>query len=90
MGKVSQKVFEKIDLADEGRLGTQLFNFNVKIGKDRKVPNSFQTESTYQQAYVLNGHCRFKKYSLLDVIAYKVVQLLFGRSKYGAQKVNGR
>lgn len=79
VGKVGQSVFEKIQLAEQGRLGTQLFYFNIRIGKEVKVPGG--TEATYQKVYVMNGHCRYKRYNLLDLVAYRVSQLFGKRSK---------
>jgi hypothetical protein len=85
VGKVEyETTFQHITLADQGRLGQQVYKFNLLLGYIGK------DTSTYQQVYVINGHCRYKRYSLLDLAAYKVSQLLFGqRSKSNAQQPRG-
>lgn len=69
MGKVSTDVWEKIELANEGKLPQSTCNFNILTSRDGKFFN-------YTKAYVINGYCRFKKYGLLDTIKYKVARLL--------------
>lgn len=85
VGKVEyETTFQKISLAEQGRLGQQVYNFNLLLGYIDK------DTSTYIRAYVLNGHCRYKRYSLIDLAIYKVSQLLFGqRSKRKGSITNG-
>jgi hypothetical protein len=68
MGLVSEQVLEKINLANEGKLPQATYNFNLHIGKVR-------TEDNYIRAYVINGYSRFKQYTLLDKIVYRLAQL---------------
>jgi hypothetical protein len=76
MGLVEANVLEKIALAEAGQLSGTMYTFNVQTSR-RKVDANSGT-STYQQAYVINGCSRFKKYSMIDTIKYRIVHLLLG------------
>jgi len=86
VGKVTESVLEKVLLAEQGRLGTQLYYFNLRTSKEVKVPGGTQAE--YQKVYVMNGHCRYKRYTVLDLVAYRFFQLFGQRSK--GQQTSGR
>lgn len=70
VGHVSATTYEQIEKADCGQLGKQVVEFNVRLTKPNKYGDAY-----YQKAYVLNGHCRFKRYGLLDVLKYKIARL---------------
>lgn len=70
IGYANGTIADKMDAANVGQMGQQIFNFNLRISK----PNAFG-ESYYQRAFFLNGHCRFKRYGLLDVVLYKVAHV---------------
>ncbi len=70
MGYVSGGVADAIDDAQVGSLGKQMYNFDVRISRVNKYGEAY-----YERAYVMNGHCRFKRYSLLDRILYKIGRL---------------
>lgn len=70
MGYVNGTVADKIEDATRGALGQQVFNFNIRVSRINKFGDAY-----YQKAFLLNGHCRFKRYSLLDRLMYKVGRL---------------
>lgn len=73
MGKVTPIAAVHIDEADMGKLSKQMFHFNLYLGK---IEVNGQVRDDYIRAFVINGMCRFKRYSLLDVVLYKVGRLL--------------
>jgi hypothetical protein len=76
VGEVGEEVLKKIDLANEGRLGLQLYAFNMRVGKGETGETG-----TYVRAYVVNGACRFKKYGLVDKLKYAVGRLFVRKGK---------
>ncbi len=77
VGEVPETVAQQIDLANSGRMGKQMYPFNIKIKDDG-------LDAVYARAYLINGACRFKKYNFLDKIAYQVGRLfpLKGKNPY--------
>lgn len=71
MGKVPVNVAEQIRLADIGALSRQIYNFNIRISRNKQVDSS-TTEATYHRTFVLNGACRFKRYGIIDMLRYKI------------------
>lgn len=74
IGHASGTIIDKMDGAERGQMGQQIFNFNLRVGPYRKLPDG-SSESYYHRAFFLNGHCRFKRYNLLDVVLYKIAHL---------------
>jgi hypothetical protein len=64
-------VLDQIKLADSGQLGKQVLNFDVRLTK----PSS-DGDAHFKRVFVINGHCRFKLYTLIDVVRYKLVRML--------------
>jgi hypothetical protein len=81
VGKVDlETVYPKIALADQCRLGQQMYTFNL-------LTHYEGNDSHYVGVYVINGHCRYKRYTFLDLLLYKVSQLFLGqRSKSRAAR----
>lgn len=73
VGKVDELTAQQIELADQGQLGKQVFNFNLKI-KDLGEKDGVN-EGLYSRAYVINGHCRFKRYGVIDKLKYAIGRL---------------
>jgi len=76
VGTVSSRVYEEILDAEVGQLGKQIYNFNMYLGVE--VVNGERVDR-YYRAFVVNGHCRFKKYNLFDRLKYKLFKMLFSR-----------
>ena len=69
IGFISGPIVEKMDAATVGQMGQQIYNFNMKL-QDNK-----DGSSDYIRAFFLNGHLRFKRYTLLDVAIYKLAHM---------------
>ena len=74
VGFASGTIVDKMDAAAKGQMGQQIFNFDLRVGPQRKLPDG-STESYYQRAFFLNGHCRFRRYNLIDLIIYKIMHI---------------
>lgn len=75
IGYISGTIVDKLDAAEIGQMGNQIFNFNMRL---RHLPDG---SSEYIRAFFLNGHLRFKRYNFLDVAIYKLAHL-FQKSPY--------
>jgi hypothetical protein len=64
-----------MELAERGQLPFSTFNFNVETKRISKF------ESDYMRAYIINGHVRFKRYTLIDRIKYVFAQFFLGVRK---------
>lgn len=69
MGKVSEQIAQKIDVANEGKLEKQCIEFNIRIQEE----NYFQV-AWYSRASAFNGDCIYKRYNQFDVLSYKIMQ----------------
>lgn len=78
MGKVQEYTAQRIDLAELGVLGRQIYKFNIKTKTLAKATpaNGNVEEAQYQRAFVVNGQPAFKRYTLKDVIVYKLARIL--------------
>lgn len=69
IGYAQGREIDMLDAAEKGQMGQAIYNFNLRTSKVTRG------EAYYERAFFLNGHCRFKRYSLLDVVLYKAAHL---------------
>lgn len=69
VGFASGAIIDKMDAAEVGQMGQQIYSFNLRTSPVKLG------EAYYERAFFLNGHCRFKRYSLVDLALYKLGRL---------------
>ena len=69
--------FPQIALAEQGRSPIQVYKFNLLLDYNR---SKHLSTSTYQRVHIINGHCTYKRYTLIDTAIYKLLHM-FERSR---------